>query len=115
MRTAPRVCAGRWLLRQRPDAVNAASDAGRRPLHAAAASNHVEMCKILLDAGADPNPVARAGRTGRRLVTPLDAALHRGFRGCAKFVQLRGGVPASKITDKEALEKALSRWVVAQI
>ncbi len=44
------------------------------------------------------------------LMTPLDAALYRGFRGCAKFVQLHGGVPANKITDKTALEKALSRY-----
>ncbi len=45
-------------------------------------------------------------------MTPLDAALYRGFRGCAKFIQLHGGVPANKITDKAALEKALSRWVL---
>ncbi len=42
-------------------------------------------------------------------MTPLDAALYRGFRGCAKFIQLHGGVPASKITDKTAVERAMSR------
>merc|ERR1719471_463611 len=44
-------------------------------------------------------------------MTPLDAALYRGFRGCAKFIQLHGGVPACKIADGEALQDAMSRAV----
>ncbi len=60
-----------------------------------------------MDHGAFVNPIMRNSRG--HLMTPLDAALYRGFRGCAKFVQLHGGVPANKITDKAALEKALSR------
>ena len=42
-------------------------------------------------------------------MTPLDAALYKGFRGCAKFIQLHGGVPACKIADGEALQDAMSR------
>lgn len=43
------------------------------------------------------------------LMTPLDAALYRGNRGCAKYIQLHGGVPATKLTDKTALQKALAK------
>lgn len=36
----------RWLLSQRPDAVNASNNDGRCPLHIAAINNNVEMCKV---------------------------------------------------------------------
>ena len=45
------------------------------------------------------------------LLTPLDAALFKGNRGCAKYIQLHGGVPATKLTDKHALQKALTKYV----
>lgn len=35
-----------WLLSQRPDAVNAANNDGRTPLHIAAIYNNVQMCKV---------------------------------------------------------------------
>lgn len=35
-----------WLLSQRPDAVNAANNDGRCPLHIAAIYNNVQMCKV---------------------------------------------------------------------
>ena len=63
--------------------------------------------QILLDHGAHANPIMRNSRG--QLMTPLDAALYRGFRGCAKFIQLHGGVPACKIADGEALQDAMSR------
>ena len=66
-----------------------------------------DSLKILIDSGAYVNPIAR-NRRGH-LMTPLDTALHRGFRGCAKFLQLHGGVTAGKITDKNALQRALSK------
>ena len=50
--------------------------------------------------------------TKGHLLTPLDAALYRGNRGCAKYVQLHGGVPAVKLTDKAALQKALAKYVL---
>ena len=63
--------------------------------------------QILLDHGAHVNPIMRNSRG--QLMTPLDAALYQGFRGCAKFIQLHGGVPACKIADGEALQDAMSR------
>ena len=36
----------RWLLRLRPEAVDAGNAAGRCPLHVAAVNNNVEMCKV---------------------------------------------------------------------
>ena len=65
--------------------------------------------QILIDKGAFVNPIMR-NRKGH-LMTPLDTALYRGFRGCAKFIQLHGGVTAGKITDKNALERAMSKSV----
>jgi hypothetical protein len=59
------------------------------------------VLQILLDSQALLNPVMRTGKG--QLMTPIDAALHRGNRGCAKYLQLHGGVPASKLTDKSAL------------
>ena len=63
--------------------------------------------QILIDHRAYVNPIMRNSRG--HLMTPLDAALHKGFRGCAKFIQLHGGVPACKIADKDALQDAMSR------
>ncbi|CAG0880106.1 unnamed protein product [Cyprideis torosa] len=94
-----------WLLAQRPEAVNAPNSDGRCPLHIAAINNNVEMCKVLLDMKAHVNPIMRNSRG--HFLTPLDAALHRGNRGCAKYLQLHGGVPAARISDKNALQRAL--------
>ncbi|RZF43086.1 hypothetical protein LSTR_LSTR001264 [Laodelphax striatellus] len=89
-----------WLLAQRPDAVNAANNDSRCPLHIAAIYNNVQMCKILLDAESLVNPVTRSSKG--QLMTPLDAALYKGNRGCAKYLQLHGGVPATKLTPEAA-------------
>jgi ankyrin repeat protein len=35
-----------WLLNQRPEAVNAANNDGRCPLHIAALNDNIEMCKV---------------------------------------------------------------------
>lgn len=63
--------------------------------------------QILIDYGADVNGIMRTGRG--QLITPLDAALRRGNRGCAKFLQLHGGLAAAKLTDSRALQRALSQ------
>ena len=44
-----------------------------------------------------------------QLMTPVDAAVARGNRGCAKYLQLHGGLPASKLTDQRALQVAMQR------
>jgi len=51
---------------------------------------------------------AAGGNAGGQLMTPLDAALKKGNRGCAKFLQLHGGLAAAKLTDSRALQRALS-------
>ncbi|XP_037086519.1 ankyrin homolog [Pollicipes pollicipes] len=87
----------RWLLQQRPESVNHANNEGRCPLHTAAMTNNVEMCKVLMDLHAQVNPLMRSS-TGQ-LMTPLDSALSRGSRSCAKYLQLHGGASASALTD----------------
>ncbi|RWS24596.1 hypothetical protein B4U80_11615 [Leptotrombidium deliense] len=83
-----------WFLNQQPEAVNITNTFGRTPLHLAAIQNNVEMCKILIDSGADVNAVMK---TKGHLMTPLDAALQRGYRSCGKFLLLHGALPAAKL------------------
>ncbi|KAK9884114.1 hypothetical protein WA026_005068 [Henosepilachna vigintioctopunctata] len=85
----------KWLLTMRPSQVNARNNDGRCPLHLAALNDNADMCKILLDAGAQINPVLRTSKN--TFMTPLDCALRRGFRSTAKYLQLHGGVPASRL------------------
>ena len=67
------------------------------------------LFKVLIDHKSNVNPIMRNNKG--QLLTPLDAALFKGNRGCAKYIQLHGGVPATKLTDKHALQKALSKYV----
>ncbi|KAG0422302.1 hypothetical protein HPB47_001865, partial [Ixodes persulcatus] len=48
-----------WLLELQPSAVNSPNNNGRSALHVAAIANSVEMCKVLMDKGAEVNPVMR--------------------------------------------------------
>lgn len=41
-------------------------------------------------------------------MTPLDCALQRGFRSTAKFLQLHGGIPASKLANVRRIENETS-------
>ncbi|CAH0550681.1 unnamed protein product [Brassicogethes aeneus] len=91
----------KWLLDMRPSQVNARNNDGRCPIHMAALNDNSDMCKILLDAGAQINPILRTSKNV--FMTPLDCALQRGFRSTAKFLQLHGGVPASRIGDGRVL------------
>nr|NP_001247333.1 uncharacterized protein Dmel_CG42534, isoform D [Drosophila melanogaster]AFH06650.1 uncharacterized protein Dmel_CG42534, isoform D [Drosophila melanogaster] len=84
-----------WLLAQRPKQVNTTSNDGRSLLHIAAANDYTDMCKLLLDYGADVNAVYRNSRG--LVLTPLDGALQRGHRSTAKFLQANGGQPANKV------------------
>ncbi|KAI5741630.1 hypothetical protein M8J76_015533 [Diaphorina citri] len=96
-----------WLLTQRPDAINATNNDGKTPLHIAAIYNNVEMGKLLLDQNCLVNPVMRTNKG--QLMTPLDAALYKNNRGCAKFLQLHGGVPANRLTSETAALRATSK------
>ncbi|XP_017041878.1 uncharacterized protein LOC108088543 [Drosophila ficusphila] len=84
-----------WLLSQRPKQVNTTSNDGRSLLHIAAANDYTDMCKLLLDYGADVNAVYRNSRG--LVLTPLDGALQRGHRSTAKFLQANGGQPSNKV------------------
>ena len=86
----------KWLLDQIPTAVNATNNYGRSPLHIAAINNNVEMCKILIDIGADVNTVMKLKG---HFITPLDAALQKGYRGVAKYLLLHGAMPASRVSN----------------
>ncbi|XP_023216625.1 inversin-B-like isoform X2 [Centruroides sculpturatus] len=88
-----------WLLESQPHAVNISNSNGRTSLHAAAISNNIEMCKVLMDWGAFINPIMRNSKG--QLMTPLDAAIYCGNRGCAKYLQLHGAIPASKLIEKD--------------
>lgn len=55
------------------------------------------LLQILFDYQSLVNPVMRTSKGV--LMTPLDAALHRGNRSCAKYLQLHGGVPFTKLTE----------------
>ena len=97
----------KWLLDQRPEAVDYSNNDGRCPLHVAALINNVEMCKFLIDCGASVNTISRNSKG--QLMTPMDVAAYKGNRGCAKYIQLRGGVSASKIANESTLKRALTR------
>ena len=69
---------------------------------------NIFLClQVLIDHKSDVNPIMRNSKG--QLMTPLDAALFKGNRGCAKYIQLHGGIPATKLTDKHALQKALAK------
>ncbi|GIY30801.1 inversin-A [Caerostris extrusa] len=87
-----------WLLQHHQGSVNVSNSNGRTPLHIAALTNNVDMCKVLMDYGAFINPIMKNSKNQH--LTPLDAALHRGNRGCAKYLNLHGALPASKLLEK---------------
>ncbi|XP_014247327.1 ankycorbin [Cimex lectularius] len=106
-----RIALVQWLLNDRPDAVNAPNNDGRCPLHVASIHNNIEMCKALLDSGSLVNPVMRTSKGA--LATPLDTALHKGHRGCAKYLQLHGGVPASRLNSESAGLRGLNSRILS--
>jgi hypothetical protein len=93
-----------------PTAVNATNTFGRSSLHIAAINNNIEMAKILIDVGADVNTVMKLKG---HFVTPLDAALQRGYRGVGKYLLLHGALPASRISQN--LNKSLIHRSTQQI
>ncbi|XP_073817387.1 uncharacterized protein isoform X2 [Musca autumnalis] len=84
-----------WLLEQRPKQVNTTSNDGRSLLHIAAYNDYSDMCKLLIDYGADINAVYRNSKGV--VITPLDCSLQKGHRSTAKFLQSHGCLPAGKL------------------
>ncbi|XP_013192052.2 protein phosphatase 1 regulatory subunit 12A [Amyelois transitella] len=89
----------KWLLDGRPSQVNATNHEGRTPLHIAAATDNADLCRLLLDRGAEVNLVARSSKNDP--LTPLDCASTRGHRSTAKYLQMHGGLPASKLANTQ--------------
>lgn len=89
----------KWLLDGRPSQVNATNHEGRTPLHIAAATDNADLCRLLLDRGAEINPVARSSKN--EPLTPLDCAASRGHRSTAKYIQMHGGLSASKLANTQ--------------
>lgn len=84
-----------WLLQQKPNHINSSSNDGRTILHIAAGNDNIDMCKMLIEKGADVNAVYRNAKNVVK--TPLDCALQKGFRSTAKFIQMHEGLPATKL------------------
>ena len=93
-----------WLLHLNPACVDQASKEGRTALHVAAATNNAEICAILLDWQADINTTMMAGTGAGKPTTPLDVALIRASKSCARFLQSRGGLRASKLIKRSSAE-----------
>lgn len=89
----------KWLLDGRPSQVNATNHEGRTPLHIAAATDNADLCRLLLDRGAEVSPVARSSKN--EPLTPLDCATSRGHRSTAKYLQMHGSLPASKLSNTQ--------------
>ncbi|XP_028032620.1 protein phosphatase 1 regulatory subunit 12A [Bombyx mandarina] len=91
----------KWLLDGRPSQVNATNHEGRTPLHIAAATDNADLCRLLLDRGVDVNLVARSSKN--EPITALDCATSRGHRSTAKYLQMHGGLPASKLSNTQIM------------
>uniref|UniRef100_A0A182J502 ANK_REP_REGION domain-containing protein n=1 Tax=Anopheles atroparvus TaxID=41427 RepID=A0A182J502_ANOAO len=85
-----------WLIQMKPKHINTTSNDGRTLLHIAAGHDNVDLCKLLLELGADVNLLYRPSSKGAPL-TPLDYALAKGYRSTAKYLQMQGGLPANKL------------------
>jgi hypothetical protein len=84
-----------WLLKQKLNHINSSSNDGRTILHIAAGNDNIDMCKMLIEMGADVNAVYRNAKNVVK--TPLDCALQKGYRSTAKFIQMHEGLPANKL------------------
>jgi hypothetical protein len=93
--TSGRIELVEWLLQQKPSHMNSSSNDGRTILHIAAGGDKIDMCKMLIEMGADVNAVYRNAKNVVK--TPLDCAMQKGFRSTAKYIQLNGGLPANKL------------------
>ncbi|XP_063977685.1 ankyrin repeat domain-containing protein 12 isoform X2 [Diachasmimorpha longicaudata] len=84
-----------WLAKKKPSTLDVATHDGRTPLHVAALHGYLDICKVLLDHGVRINAIFQTIKSGS--MTPLDAALYRGHRDCAKLIQMHGGITAHHV------------------
>ena len=85
----------RWWLHLYGDLVDKTNKDGKTALHLAAASKNADICSLLVDFQADINKVA-VGQSGK-LSTPLDYAIYRGNKSCARYLVGKGGTRSSKL------------------
>lgn len=63
---------------------------GKTPLYLAAEHGHLEIVRILVEAGADPNAGDFSGRT------PLDSATENGHQEVARYLAEHGAGPGTQ-------------------
>ncbi|XP_028401651.1 ankyrin repeat domain-containing protein 39-like [Dendronephthya gigantea] len=79
--------------------------AGYTALHYAARNGHLNVCKILLDYGANPNSLTRAGKA-----SPLHRAAYSGHSNIVKTLIEHGGkLDLADVDGQTALHKAAQK------
>ena len=92
----------RWWLELHGDKVDMVDKDGKSALHVAAATRSVDICSILVDNRASVNKLAVG--PGGKVSSPLDVAVHRGNRSCARYLISRGGLRSSKLMSKVSVK-----------
>jgi len=103
--------AAKWLIERGANLDLAASNAMKvAPLHAAAAGRHVEIVRLLVEAGTDVNARQQAG------FTPLHAAAQNGDLESAKLLLAHGADRMARADNHQcALDFALQRGDEAMV
>ncbi|XP_059060456.1 ankyrin repeat domain-containing protein 39 [Achroia grisella] len=85
------------------ETVNAVDNSGYTPLHYAARTGHIDICKILLQNNANINSQTRSG-----MATPLHKAAAAGKTDMVKFlIQSGASVEMQDVDGQTALHKAI--------
>lgn len=71
-------------MEQKPIHVNTANNDGKSLLHIASSNDNADLCKMLMDFGAEANSIYRT--PSNVVLTPLDVAVQKGYRNTAKFL-----------------------------
>ena len=96
----------RWWLELHEDKVDKVNKDGKTALHVAAATRSVDICAILVDNKANVNKLAV--NEGGKVSSPLDVAVHRGNRSCARYLVSKGGLRSSKLMSKVSVKTVKS-------